>query len=163
MRWSGLALLMGACSPALDPLSERCLEALEYREPAHSGIESAESYSSPGGTTVAIRYLEETDSGSELPQLFTCKFGADGPWSFTRITLRGRELSETELALVNAEFLLRDLDRHPERLSDERAAPGAPAPLEVAARPRRDETPPGSRLSRALAWIESILPAEPYQ
>jgi hypothetical protein len=159
----GLALLAGACSPALDPLSERCLQALEYREPAHGDIEITESYPSPSGTTVAIRYVEEDDSGSELPQTFTCEFGAGGPWSFIRITLLGRELSEAELALVNAEFLLRDLGRHPERLSDRRAAGGTPARLEVAAGPERDDPPPGSRFSWAPSWIENVLPAERYQ
>jgi len=191
----GFALVVGACAPPLDPLSERCLQALDYRDPAHGDIETIHSHPIPGGETVAIRYLEETESETERPQRFTCDFGEDGPWTFTRITLQERELSEAELALVNAEFLLRDLDRHPERLSDGRAADETPAPLEVAFGPRRDDAPtaplevasgprrddappaplevasgarrddapPGSRLFRALSWIDSILPGKPYQ
>ena len=163
LAWGGLALLAGACSPALDPPSERCLQALEYREPAHGDVESADSHPGPGGTTVAVRYVDEDDSGTELRQTFTCEFGGGGHWSFTRITVSGRELSEAELALVNAEFLLRDLDRHPERLADRRAAEETPARLEVAAGPKRRESTAGSRFARISSWIEEILPVEPYQ
>jgi hypothetical protein len=154
----GLALLVGACSPTLDPLSERCLQALEYREPAHGDIETTESYPSSSGTTVAIWYVEEAASGTELPQVFTCEFEAGEPWSFTRIILLGREFSEAELALVNAEFLLRDLDRHPERLSGGRVARATSARLEVGAGPEHDDNASRFRVSRDLSWIESIPP-----
>ena len=159
----GLALLAGACSPTLDPPSERCLQALEYREPAHGDIGTTESYPSPSGATVAIRYVEETASGTELPQMITCEFEAGGPWSFARITLLGREFSEAELALVNAEFLLRDLDRHPERLSGGRAAGATPARLEVGAGLERDDISARSRFSSDLSWIESIPPLDRHQ
>ena len=107
----GLALLAGACSPTLDPLSERCVQALEFE--------------------VGER------------------------WRFTRINLRGRELSEAELALVNAEFLLRDLDRHPERFSS--APPPGPAPpgSEVGDGPAPPPRPPWQ-----LSWPESLPPLE---
>ena len=152
----GLALLAGACSPTLDPLSERCLQVLEYREPAHGDIETTESYPGPSGATVALHYVEETASGTELPQMITCEFEAGGPWSFTRITLLGREFSQAELALVNAEFLLRDLNRHPERLSGGRAVGATPARLEVGAGPEHDDTSAPSRFSSDLSWIKSI-------
>jgi hypothetical protein len=151
----GLALLAGACSPTLDPLSERCVQALEYREPDHGDIEAAESYRSPSGAGVAIRYVEETDSGLALPQMITCEFEVGERWRFTRINLRGRELSEAELALVNAEFLLRDLDRHPERFSS--APPPGPAPpgSEVGDGPAPPPRPPWQ-----LSWPESLPPLE---
>jgi hypothetical protein len=158
----GLALLAGACSPTLDPLSERCLQALEYREPTHGDIEATEFYPSPSGAAVAIRYVGKTASGTELPQMITCEFEAGEGWSFTRITLRGRELSEAKLALVNSEFLLRDLDRHPERFSDGPAAGAAAARVEVGAGPERDDTPARSRFSWDLSWIGSISPVDPH-
>jgi hypothetical protein len=159
----GLALLASACSPPLDPLSERCLQALEYREPAHGNIETVESYPSPSGAMVAIRYVEETASGTELPQMITCEFAASRPWRFTRITLLGRELSEAELALVNSEFLLRDLDLHPERLSGGRAEGANPARLEVGAGPERDGNRARSRFSSDLSWIERAPPLDRHQ
>jgi hypothetical protein len=158
----GLVLLAGACSPTFDPLSERCLQALEYREPAHGDIEVTKAHPRPSGAAVAVRYLETTASGTELPRMITCAFEAGERWTFTRITLRGRELSETELALVNAEFLLRDLDHHPERFSGGAAVSASSAPVEVAAGSERVDTPARSRSFGGLSGVGSLPPVDPH-
>jgi hypothetical protein len=158
----GLVLLAGACSSTLDPLSERCLQALEYREPAHGDIEVTKTHPRPSGAAVAVRYVETTDSGAELPRMITCAFEASERWSFTRITLLGRDLSEAEVALVNAEFLLRDLDRHPERFSAGADASASRARVEVGAGPERDDTPAASRFSWDLSGTGSIPPVDPH-
>jgi hypothetical protein len=135
--WLGLALLLSACSAPLDLPIERCVQVLEYLEPGHGDIEASESHARASGTTVAIRYLGEDASGASYSQAIACEYEAGERWNFERIWLRERELSEMELTLVNSEFLLRDLDRHPERLSDRPTAPAAPDRLEVGSGPAR--------------------------
>lgn len=141
--WLGLALLSSACSAPLDLPIERCLQVLEYLEPGHGDIHSSESHARGSGTTVEIRYLGEDASGASYSQAIACEHEAGERWNFERIRLRERELSEMELTLVNSEFLLRDLDRHPERLSDRAAAGGAPARLEVGSDPAHADIPAG--------------------
>jgi len=153
-----LALLAVACAPGIDPFSERCLEALAYREPAHGEIEATSSRPGPSGTAVAIRYLATAASGAEQPQQITCEFQPGERWRFHRITLSHRALSEAELALVNAEFLLRDLDRHPERFRSGPAMGGVAAPAAVAAGPRRPEIPTGAELPADLSGTGSLPP-----
>jgi len=151
LAWLALGLLLGGCSARLDPLSERCLQALEYLEPNHGEIEGMESYAGPSGTAIAIRTVTVGATGAGLAQLTTCEFEAGERWRFTRMSLQGHALSEAELALVNAEFLLRDLDRHPERLSGWPASGGATAPPGVGAGPERERRSAGSRFASAFS------------
>jgi hypothetical protein len=142
--WLGLALLLSACSVPLELPIERCLQVLEYLEPGHGDIEASESHARGSGTTVvAIHYLGEDASGASYSQAIACEYEAGERWNFDRIWLRERELSEMELTLVNSEFLLRDLDRHPERLSDRPAAGATPARLEVGSGPAHADIPAG--------------------
>jgi hypothetical protein len=148
MQWGGLVrlglvLLLSACSAPFELPVERCLQVLEYLEPGHGDIEASESHARASGTTVAIRYLGEDASGASDSQTIACEYEAGERWNFERIRLRERELSEMELTLVNSEFLLRDLERHPERLSDRPAASATPARLEVGSGPARADIPAG--------------------
>jgi hypothetical protein len=116
---AGLGLALGsACLPgSRDLLVERCTEVISYRSPDLRSISIEEVEKGPGANEVALQY-EAHDAATEqkLVSRIACEFDPANRWSLVAVKLDGRELTDAEVALVNSEFLLRDLSESPERL-----------------------------------------------
>jgi hypothetical protein len=113
------ALALGAaCLPGSpDPLVERCTEVIGYRSPGLRDISIEEVEHGPDAHAVSLRF-EARDEGADakLESRIACAFDPADRWSLVAVTLDGRKLTDAEVALVNSEFLLRDLSESPERL-----------------------------------------------
>ena len=114
-----VALLAAACGPggARDLLVDRCTEVIHYRHPSLSEVAILAVERGPGASDVTLDFeaLAEA-SGAKITSRIACAFEPSDRWTLARIEIGGRALTEAELALVNAELLLRDLSRSPERL-----------------------------------------------
>lgn len=114
------------CSEPHDPLTARCLEALAYRFPDHGAVREIDRGPSDDAWSVGIHH-EAAESGQTGPlHHFRCEYEIGDRWKFRKIVADGRELRESELALVNAELFLRDLGRSPERFDPRRAVSSPP-------------------------------------
>ena len=115
----GASLAVG-CSAGrgADSLAERCLYVLEYRQPAWSEVNVIDTRRSTAEATLTLRFEATAEPASEpIADYIFCSFEPEERWLLQRVVIGDRELSETELTLVNAELLLRDLSRNPQRLS----------------------------------------------
>lgn len=117
----GLGTLLAAgcvTDRAPDVLAERCIDVLEYRQSALSDVEVIGARRNAAGTALTVHYEATTEpAGEPISDLIFCAFEPEERWELERVVIGDRELSETELTLVNAELLLRDLSRNPQRLS----------------------------------------------
>ncbi|MDH5306228.1 MAG: hypothetical protein OEW02_03520 [Myxococcales bacterium] len=133
----GMALAAG-CSAggARDVLVDRCLYVLEYREPSLRQVDVVEMRRSPPGSALTLRFQAVAEATREqVSDHIFCAFESDERWLLERVVIGDRELSSSEMVLVNAELLLLDLSQNPQRLSRSaaRGSPRAPlAPFEAA-------------------------------
>ncbi|HXK23347.1 MAG TPA: hypothetical protein VMS55_11790 [Myxococcota bacterium] len=108
-----------ACSgDSRDQLVERCTDVILYRNPTWKDVEIRDVHRGPGANAVEFGFeaLDEP-SGARMASRIACEFAPSDRWSLVGVRLDGHALTEAELALVNSEFLLRDLSESPERLS----------------------------------------------
>lgn len=115
-RWrvvaAGLVLAACAASRPTDPLALRCGEALEYLLSDWSELQVVHARRTGGGLAVRLR-VEGLREPSREPatEFASCAFEPGARPSALRVVVGGRSLDPKELALVNAELLLRDLGR----------------------------------------------------
>jgi hypothetical protein len=121
-----MALVAVGCAQPHDLPTERCLEVLAYRNPEHGRVGEIRTAGISAGRTVTIHYAGANPSASKPLQSITCEYSAEEHWSAARVTIGERQLTERELALVNAELLLRDLSLRPQRFEERRAEPAPP-------------------------------------
>jgi hypothetical protein len=115
----GLAIALGsACLPGpRDLLVERCTEVIAYRSPGLRSISIEEIERGPGPHEVALQFeAHDVAADEEFASRIACRFDPENRWSLVAVKLDGRDLTDAEVALVNSEFLLRDLSESPERL-----------------------------------------------
>jgi hypothetical protein len=114
VRALGAALLLAACTAPrpVDPLAQRCGEAVGYLNPDWSELRVAHSQRTAGGLAVRVRVegVAEPD-GARVTEYASCAFKSGERPSALRVVIGDRALDAKELALVNAELLLRDLGR----------------------------------------------------
>jgi hypothetical protein len=114
-----LGVVLGAaCLPGpRDLVVERCTEVIGYRSPGLRDISIEEIERGPGANEVTLQYEARDDAqDATLASRIRCRFDPANRWSLVSVRLDGRDLTEAEVALVNSEFLLRDLSESPERL-----------------------------------------------
>ena len=71
----------------------------------------------PGASAVSLAFEARVEpSGAEVKSRIACEFEPSDRWSLVAVQIDGHQLTDAELALVNSEFLLRDLSESPERL-----------------------------------------------
>lgn len=100
-----------------DLLVERCTEVIHYRHPALRELVVIDVLRGPGASAVTLEFEALAEpSGEQVSSRIACEFEGGEPWALERIQIDGRALTEAEIVLVNAELLLRDLSRSPERL-----------------------------------------------
>lgn len=124
-------LVMAACSGngGGDAWAEHCVAVLRYRMPDLTSI-SVETVTH-GPRVCSVAFEASAEAGRTAPRLrdrITCRFSPDDPWSLASAAIGERELSPEEIALVNAELLLTDLSRHPERLGRDASQADASPP-----------------------------------
>ena len=115
----GTSLAVG-CSTGrdADSLAERCLYVLEYRQPALSEVNVIDTTRSVTEAALTLYFEATAEPASEpIADYIFCSFEPEERWLLQRVVIGDREFSTAELALVNAELLLRDLVRNPQRLS----------------------------------------------
>ncbi|HVN38630.1 MAG TPA: hypothetical protein VMW19_10740 [Myxococcota bacterium] len=97
---------------------ERCTDVIRYRNPSWGDIAIHEVRRGPGPNAVEFGFeAVDEPSGARMASRIACEFEASDRWSLVGVRLDGQALTEAELALVNSEFLLRDLSERPERLA----------------------------------------------
>jgi hypothetical protein len=117
-----LAALLGALGSACsggsrDLLVERCTDVIHYRNPTWKDVDIRDIHRGPGANAVEFGFeAVDEPSGARMASRIACEFEASDRWSLVSVRLDGRALTDAELALVNSEFLLRDLSESPERL-----------------------------------------------
>jgi len=113
-----ICALGAACSGGSgDLLVERCTDVIRYRNPTWKDVEIRDLHRGPGANAVEFGFEAVDDpSGARMASRIACEFEPGDRWSLVGVRLDGRVLTEAELALVNSEFLLRDLSEKPERL-----------------------------------------------
>lgn len=119
IAFAGLVVALGsACLPGPRDLRvERCTEVITYRSPELQGISIEEIERGPGPHEVSLRFAaHDVAADAEFASRIACRFDPANRWSLVAVNLDGRELTDAEVALVNSEFLLRDLSESPERL-----------------------------------------------
>jgi hypothetical protein len=108
------SLALGACAPAQidDPLALRCGEVAEYHLAKWSDLRVTQARRTGGGLAVTLRVegVLEPDRG-KIAEFISCAFQEGERPSALRVVVGDRTLGPKELALVNAELLLRDLGR----------------------------------------------------
>lgn len=123
-----------ACSggPAEDFLSRRCVDVLRYRRADLESI-SVEHVTRRQESRTLI-FQATGPGGLRVTDRISCRFAPRDPWDLESATIGQRPLSTNEVALVNAELLLIDLSRHPERLRrDDGSKQSRPAGAETRA------------------------------
>lgn len=115
----GASLAVGCSTErGADSLAERCLYVLEYRQPTLSEVDVIGTTRSAIETALTLHFEATAEPASEpVADYIFCSFEPEERWLLQRVVIGDRELSTAELALVNAELLLRDLVRNPQRLS----------------------------------------------
>ena len=116
---AALALALGsACSGgSRDELVERCTDVIHYRNPTWKDVEIRDVRRGPGASTVEFGFeAVDEPSGAKMASRIACEFEPGDRWSLVGVRMDGQQLTDAELALVNSEFLLRDLSEKPERL-----------------------------------------------
>ena len=110
--------LGSACSGGSgDELVERCTDVIHYRNPTWKDVEIRDVRRGPGANAVEFGFeAVDEPSGAKMASRIACEFEASDRWSLVGVRLDGQPLTEAQLALVNSEFLLRDLSESPERL-----------------------------------------------
>lgn len=117
----GVALvcaLASACSGGSgDELVERCKDVIGYRNPTWKDVAIRDVRRGPGANAVEFGFeAVDEPSGAKMASRIACEFEPGDRWSLVGVRLDGQPLTEAQLALVNSEFLLRDLSESPERL-----------------------------------------------
>lgn len=114
----GASLAAGCTSGGdTESLVERCLYVLEYRQPALSDVNVTKAFRSAGRAALTLHFEAAAEpDGEPVADATFCAFEPEERWLLQRAVIGDRELSAAELALVNAELLLRDLVRNPQRL-----------------------------------------------
>ena len=123
----GASLAVG-CSAGrgADSLAERCLYVLEYRQPALSEVDVIDTTRSATEAALTLHFEATAEPASKpIADYIFCSFEPEKRWLLQRVVIGDRELSTAEIALVNAELLLRDLVRDPQRLSRNETSPQA--------------------------------------
>jgi len=108
------AILAAACTAPtpLDPLAQRCGEAVEYLMPDWSDLRVVHSQRTGGGLAVRLRVEGVVAPDRDrVTEYASCAFRPGERLSALRVVIGDRTLGARELALVNAELLLRDLGR----------------------------------------------------
>jgi len=108
---AGLLLLGAACfGGEPDPLVERCTEVIHYRHPALEGVKVVGVERDPSASAVTLAFEAKTPEKTRVANHITCDFDPSSE-RLESIRVGGRDLTEAEVALVNSEFLLRELGR----------------------------------------------------
>jgi hypothetical protein len=107
-----------ACSGgSRDLVVERCTDVIHYRNPTWKDVSIRDVRRGPGANAVEFGFeAVDEPSGAKMASRIACEFEPSDRWSLVGVRLDGQQLTEAELALVNSEFLLRDLSESPERL-----------------------------------------------
>jgi hypothetical protein len=113
-----LCAAVSACSGgAGDELVERCTDVIGYRNPTWKNVEIRDVRRGPGANAVEFGFEAiDEPSGAKMASRIACEFQPGDRWSLVGVRLDGQPLTDAQLALVNSEFLLRDLSESPERL-----------------------------------------------
>jgi hypothetical protein len=91
-----------------DPMLARCSVAVEYRHPDLRSIEIALVRRSASAITLDFEGVNK-DTKEDYSDRILCEFAPGDRYAISRIVLGGETLSESEVALVNSELLLREL------------------------------------------------------
>ena len=109
--------LGSACSGgSRDELVERCTDVIHDRNPTWKDVAIRDVRRGPANTVEFGFEAVDEPSGAKMASRIGCDFQPGDHWSLVGVRMDGRALTEAELALVNSEFLLRDLSESPERL-----------------------------------------------
>ena len=109
-----LTASLTACQPAEvnDPLALRCGEVAEYHLSDWSELRVTQARRTGGGLAVTLRVEGVVEPQREkATEFISCAFQDGARPSALRVVVGDRQLDAKELALVNAELLLRDLGR----------------------------------------------------
>ena len=120
-----LATLALACASGSGPdiLVDRCTYVLEYRQPSLENLDVTVANREPSASMLTLRYdAVRAPEKSPVSDLIHCAFDPENQWILERAVIGDREFSDMEITLVNAELLLFDLIRYPQRF-ERRAAP----------------------------------------
>jgi hypothetical protein len=118
-RRSRLALATALAAPWIacvdgppDPMLAKCSVAVEYRHPELRSIDIAVVRRSASGITLDFEGVNK-ESKEDYSDRILCEFAPGDRYALSRIVLHGETLSESEVALVNSELLLRELGGEP--------------------------------------------------
>ena len=108
--FAALASFVGCTSQRWsDPLVERCGEVLRYEQPDWSDVEILDVRRGTGrAVTLHVRGVLEPERET-VSDFIECVFRPGERAAVERVVIGDRTLGAKELALVNAELLLRDL------------------------------------------------------
>jgi len=99
-----------------DILVDRCTYVLEYRHPSLDDLDVSIADRRPGAPALTLRYSAvEAPERNPVTDLIHCAFDPEDQWVLERAVIGDREFSQMEITLVNAELLLFDLSRYPQR------------------------------------------------
>jgi len=107
-----------ACSGgSRDLMVERCTDVIRYQNPTWKDVAIRDVRRGPGANAIEFGFeAVDEPSGAKMESRIACEFEGSDRWSLVGVRLDGQALTEAQLALVNSEFLLRDLSESPERL-----------------------------------------------
>jgi hypothetical protein len=91
-----------------DPMLAKCSVAVEYRHPELKSIDIAVVRRSASGITLDFEGVNK-ETKDDYSDRILCEFAPGDRYALARIVLHGETLSESEVALVNSELLLREL------------------------------------------------------
>lgn len=108
---AGLAVAAGCTSQRWsDPLVERCGDVLRYEQPDWTDVEIVDARHATRGRAVTLRVEAVAEPEREpVSDFIECAFRPGERAAVERVVIGDRTLGAKELALVNAELLLRDL------------------------------------------------------
>lgn len=112
---AALAALLGAgCLRGdPDPLVELCTEVIHYRHPSLESVKIVDVERDAAAAAVTLAFEAKTQlENTRVSNHISCDF--DDSERLESIRIGGRDLTEAEVALVNSEFLLRELGRDAE-------------------------------------------------
>jgi hypothetical protein len=119
-------------------LVERCTYVLAYRQPSLENLDVTIANRKPNASMLTLRYSAvRAPEKNPVSDFIYCAFDPEDQWILQRVVIGDREFSEMEITLVNAELLLFDLIRYPQRFE----RPAAHAQLqEIAPTPESVES-----------------------